>query len=758
MKKKALGFLLILFFPLYAAAVGINFQGLDLSDDNRLLFCADSGTTGGGGQRSVFVSRLTDLALQQITVFPEEIDIVEDGRSLLVRNVFGAALVPLSGGLPRPLAGFPSFVTGNVPVSGGAESLAVSRDGRWLLRLEYVSHAYGNLILVELSTGNRRTISTRIERSIRNFPARWSPDSRVFVYCKGGKLYYYPLFIESDVDERYRQIGEGKISAVAWGDRGDFFYIKGSAVYRVGGQELFTHAVYADFLEVGQTAGRLPLEFDPDFDLFWMSPDSRALVFSKGGRNVFYYPLSAEVSANETLPYIKLPAGAFDIDVLWPSPGALTVTASVRHRDGIAALAWRFAADGSQASRFTSLETPVGSHYALSPDGSKVLAWGEKGSVLLDYNTWKPARSAQPGPVHSCVWLGNNEYIVADSSRIERVDLAGRRRLVCLSGALEYGFEESEKEGNAPARILAKSGGAWYVTDGVSPWAAITEPRVRQTSHVSGRYRVYLEKQSGFPYENIPMIRNTASVGTTALLPLPFFREASVPEDSAQNGQDGVFNHGSRAGHRDIALCFDLYDDDSGLAQALEALSRFGVRATFFLNGDFIRRHPDSTRAIAESGHEAASMFYAPVDLSSSRYVFSGDYIAEGLARNEDEYYAASGGELSLLWHPPFFRFSREIVGAASRAGYQTIGRDVDPMDWISRDEALKLGISRESVPEMIERIMETKKPGSIIPIRLGQQPGGNDYLFLNIEVLLDSLIRSGYSVVPVSALVQRGL
>jgi hypothetical protein len=56
----------------------------------------------------------------------------------------------------------------------------------------------------------------------------------------------------------------------------------------------------------------------------------------------------------------------------------------------------------------------------------------------------------------------------------------------------------------------------------------------------------------------------------------------------------------------------------------------------------------------------------------------------------------------------------------------------------------------------MIDRVMNLKRPGSIIPVRLGVLPGGRrDYLFLRIEVLLDALVRSGYSVVPVSTIIE---
>ncbi|MCL2878622.1 MAG: polysaccharide deacetylase family protein [Treponema sp.] len=730
-------------FSLCPVFAGVNFQGLDLSGDNRLLFHASiaGDAAGSDTQSAVFMSRLTDRAVQQITVFPGKIDLADNGRSLLVRSVFGAALVPLAGGMPAPFPGFPSFVTGNIPSGGREDLLSVSSDGAWLLLIEPKSPAYGDLVLVDTSSGTRKVISGQIERPGRGFPASWSPDSRVFVYCKAGKLYYYSLAIVSPVAEQYRCIGEGKISSVCWGRRGDFFYVKGNTLYSVAGPGVFVRSVYSDFLETGAVAGKLPMNFDPDFDSFWMAPDSSSLVLCLGEKNIFYCPLDVSgggsagsspdgSSADTTLPYIKLPSGACGISVLWPSSGSLTVIACVPQKDGPVSFAWRLTEDTEQAPKFSPLDTQGNSNYALSPDGSKVLAWGKQGTILLDYTSWAPL-PGQPraGNALACVWINNREYIAAGNSLIERVDSSGGRKLICLSGADEYGFEDA-----AAGRILARNGSVWYASDGTNPWTIVNNPRVRLASQVSGRYRVYLEKQPGFPYENIPMIRNTASTGTAALLPLPAF---------------------SQSGQRDVALCFDLYDDDTGLSVVLEALNRFGVRATFFLNGDFIRRNPESARCIALSGHEAASLFYAPIDLLDTRYRIDDDYIARGLARNEDEYYQASGAELALFWHPPFYRGTAAIEQAALQAGYRTVSRDIDPLDWMSRDEARRLGLTGESSPQIIERIMNQVKPGSVIPIHLGAMPDGGDYLFLYVDVLLDALLRSGYTIVPVSTLVQ---
>jgi peptidoglycan/xylan/chitin deacetylase (PgdA/CDA1 family) len=758
-----LGLILGLSAPAAEPAKKLSFSGLDISHDNRLLFRADSGS----GQGVIFVSRLTDLALQQITAFPEQMDLVGDGRILLVRNSFGAVRVPVSGGLPRPAAGFPSLAAGTVPGGGNPAGSALSADGRWILYIEPEGFAYGNLILLDLSDGSKRVISRRIELPARDFPASWSPDSRLFVYAKGGRLFYCPAdYTPSNpvdrrpIDERYREIGEGGINAVCWGRQGDFFYLKGNTLYLVRGSELYTRIFYGDFLSIGSVAGRLPVDFDALFDRFWLAPDFRSILVSKAGKTIFYCPLDG--AGNTPLPYVMSPGGSYNISVLWSASGLITISAFTLAGD--TTMTWRVET-GKEGASFFSLDAAPSFQCSLSPDGTRVLFWGETGLSVWDYANWEPLRTLKQEPVYSCVWLNNREIIAGDKRRIEQIDLSGRRRLVCLADADSYGFEEGEEN----ARILALCDGVWFASGGNGPWTEAGSPRLRPAAQTTGRYRVFLEPLASGPCENIPMIRDITSAGTASLLTalMPAVRaaqerrptEVTDKADNAGGGvTDGVFIHGRRDGARQAALCFDLYDDDAGLAGVLDALNRFDVKATFFMNGDFIRSSPGAAAAIARAGHEAASMFYAPIDLAGSRYRISPEYIARGLARNEDDFHKAAGAELGLLWHPPFYRSSAEISAAASKAAYLTIGRDVDPLDWVSREDARKLELRQYSAPEMIERIMEAVQPGSIIPIRLGLLSGGrDDYLFLRLEVLLDALIRSGYTIVPVSALVGSG-
>ncbi|MDR2135294.1 MAG: hypothetical protein LBO76_01640, partial [Treponema sp.] len=445
--------LAMLFVALHPLAALVSFGGLDLSDDNRLLFRADAVQNGFSPQNALFVSRLTDLALTQLTAFPERMELIANGRLIQVRNAFGALRIPLAGGLPQTVTGFPSFVSGKAITGGRVEDMAASQDGRWLLYIEPVSSAYGNLILADTQLGEKKTVALDIERPATQFPACWSPDSRVFVYSLRGRLYYYTVnpAQTAAVDERYRFIGEGTINSVSWSRAGDFFYLKGATVFKVRGSEIFARTLYADFLEIGTVAGKIPFDFDGNFDRFWIAPDSRSVLFSKGGRNIFYYPLEMDDfnTAEASLPYLVIPQSSFDINVLWAPSGTLTVIASVMREGVPVPVVYRLSprADSSPASgardmAFVPLEAPPGMNGALSPDGTRALFWGEQGIALYDYINWRIQRTVSSRPAFSCFWISNEEFVTGDDRRIERVQISGARSLVCLAGVSEYAFED----------------------------------------------------------------------------------------------------------------------------------------------------------------------------------------------------------------------------------------------------------------------------------------------------------------------------
>ena len=724
-----LSLLLFVFFLAASSLFAVNFSEMTLSSDDRLLFKAEF-----DNQHTIFVSKLDDLSIQQLTAFPEKIYIVDNGRTIIALNRFGAAQIPVSGAFPSPVKGYPSFAEGSIPLRGRLQDIAASLDGRWILYAEPVSPGYGNLILINTANGAKKTVSERIELPDAHFPAKWSPDSRLFVYSKNGRLFYFPIIDDLSVliDERFRMIGAGGINSVLWGTRGDFYYLTGSTLYRVISPELFTRSIYGDFLSIGAVTALLPFDFDPGFDRFWIAPDSGSILINKGEKGIFFFPLGENNPA--VMPHISIPYGAENFNVLWPSAGNLTVLYSLRNQTNIL----RFKIDNGAVNTLTAGAAPLSPVGAVSPDGTKAVFWGSGGIELWDYTNWQLIQKLGSEKIISCAWINSRQIVTGTSNFIEEINIAASgfpHRLICLAGASESGFEEIVR---GESRIIAKSGNSWFASDGRA-WVPAANVQMRPVFFSSDRYRVFLDPQVTGHFKNIPMIRNMRSTGTLSLMSKHTANSSYTLRAPAQ-----------------IALCFDLYDDDTGLQHVLSALRRYNIRATFFLNGEFIRRNPNAALAITGAGHETASMFYAPIDFSDTRYRITREFIAQGLARNEDEFYRATGKELSILWHPPFYRTSAPLNTAAAGTGYITVSRSFDPGDWVSREDSLRLNLRQVTPAEMIEQIIQKRETNAVIPIRLGLLPGGRDeYLFQRINVLLDALLRSGYAIVPVSAVIR---
>ncbi|WP_461255927.1 polysaccharide deacetylase family protein [Treponema sp. R80B11-R83G3] len=751
-------FFIVSLMPFFQLSA-VNFSRLTVSNDDKLLFRADF-----EGQYAVFIAKLGDLSMQQLTMHPEKLYLVNNGRTIIALNRLGAASIPVSGGLPTPLPVYPSFVSGNTPLKGRLQDLAASADGRWIIIIEPVSPGYGDLIMVDLSSGAKKVVSEKIELPNAGFPVKWSPDSRLFVYSKGGRLYYFPILSDLSVlvDERFRMIGSGGIESVLWDQQGFFYYMTGNTLYRVTNPELFTRTIYGDFLSIGAVAAVLPLEFNSGFDRYWISPDSGSILINKGGKGLFFFLLGenqlsaagSQTAASQAaiLPHALTPNGTDNFNVLWPAVAQERKVGSPARSGGITSgnltviynvqgetFVLRFEVKGSVINLLPNRSFPLASNCALSPDGTKAVFWGENGLELWDYVNWRMIQRLNNSSVFSCAWINDRQLLAGNSRFIEEINISSSsfpRRRICLSSADEFGFVQGS--GNL-SQIAIKIGNDWFSSDGRNAWTLAANTQIRPPILYSDHYRVFLEPQASGHYVNIPMIRNMQATGTSSLL------SSYTVNKSYTLGRT-----------MPIAVCFDLYDDDTGLSQVLAALSRLKIRATFFLNGEFIRRSPQAATAIVKAGHETASLFYTPIDLSDTRYRITNEFIVRGLARNEDEFNKATGKELSTLWHPPFYRTSNTVDSAAVAAGYITVNRNIDPGDWMSREDALRLNLRQIPPAEMIEQIIQKREPGAIIPIRLGLLPGGRDeYLFQRIEALLDALIRSGYEIVPVSTVIR---
>ncbi len=770
--------ILVAFVSLLPAEVG--FSDLDLSPDDELLFAATVAVPGTGEYRALFHADLStvpdgspaasvpggdvlsDVTITAMTHFPEKLTYLPALQSVQIQNRFGVFRGDVDSGVFAPVAAFAGFTTGaEVPV-GRILPATASPDGRYLLVIEPTSAAYGDLVLLATDRGSRRpgrtTIASRIELSTEQDPARWSPDSRFFVYSRSGRVYYFSIDQHErgrSLDDSYRELGPGTIASVRWSPGSSLFYVSGSLVYEILGSEFFTRSLYPGLLPAGTIVGKLPFPFDPSFDTFHTGPDGAAILLNKGGRNLFLLVLSPEdyVGSDRIvdLPSLLLPRNTRVRDVAWSDAGQITVLATSLVQGTESSALFRVSIHADQAQLSFSRTDDQGVHaLALAPDERLVALLTDDGVRFRDHASWAVVREvAVEEPVHA-VWLDPQRLVVGSRATIDVIEPdSGRSRFVTLSQADDHSIDDD-------GLVVARSSGRTYVYDG--RWVPHDTDLASRKRVTSGRFRVFLETLSAGGYRTIVMVRRVTGAGTSRLFPPP--DRAYEPFPGAEEPVDHrYFTHGSRIRRREIAFVFDAIDNVEGLTEILTTLAGYDLQATFFVNGEFIRRHPAALNEILGAGHEVGSLFFAHVDLSDRRFRITPEFIREGLARTEDEFFRATGRELSLIWHAPYYHVSDEIIAGGEQANYLYVGRDVDSLDWVARrtDE----GVSRLYMPaaDLVERIVGLAQPGSIVSMRVGvpdeARGGRDDYLFQRLDVLINALIGRGYDIVPVGTLIE---
>lgn len=746
-----------------SAHADLEFLGLDLSAQDRVLFTARVSIPGETGYDTLFSADAASGELTQMTFYPESVAVLDDGRRLQIRNRFGVFMTDRGFTNLQPVAGFPSFARGASVQQGRLVDSRPSPDGAMLLYLSPSSPARGDLILFDLNKKTETVVARNVEYSIDSFPARWSPDSRYFVYSKVNELFYYSAEQARAgrvPDESWRKIGPGRISQARWSNNGSLYVLRERSLYRIMPEEFFTQAIYSGIVPPGTLVGKAPFPYDPNFDAFWISPDGAKVLLCKDGRNIFLFRLNPDdfgrADAVKAMPYLFLQGNTVVRQVVWPSSDDVTVfTGSLRNGKRVSG-AYRVkipAEDGEGLSAsFQELDVSGAISLALSPDESRIAMATALGITVRRYANWAVEKEiSAPGALDS-LWVSSGRLVIAAATAVELVSLTdGSRSLIAVGQAARYGWS-----GTSPGSVTIESAGKFYESAvGTPAWKPAASFSTLSVATSSPAYRVYLDALESGAYRNTVMLRSAKGLGTKSLLP-PSSR-SYVPFPDRDDPRDArVFDHGSRIRRREISLVFNAYDGAEGLVAALDTLRLYGIRATFFVNGEFVRRNPGAARLIAESGHEVGNLFFSVFDATDARYRVDEEFVQRGLARTEDEYFAATGAELSLLWHAPHYAVDSTLLDAAAEMNYMYVGRDVDPLDWVGRYHGTVTQGLYASSHDLVERVAAEVRPGSIVPIRLGIPEGGrDDYLFNELALLINALLADGYAIVPVSTLME---
>ncbi len=167
--------------------------------------------------------------------------------------------------------------------------------------------------------------------------------------------------------------------------------------------------------------------------------------------------------------------------------------------------------------------------------------------------------------------------------------------------------------------------------------------------------------------------------------------------------------------------------------ELIDILGRYGVRATFFVVGDWVDKYPESVKALHDAGHEVMnhSNTHAHMNQLSAQEI-----IADVEACN-DKIEAVTGVRPTLI-RPPYGEYNDQVISAIRSIGMEPIQWDVDSLDW-----------KEISAQEIAQRVTSRVQSGSIV-------------LFHNAALhtpealpgILECLLQEGYTFVPVSELI----
>jgi len=184
---------------------------------------------------------------------------------------------------------------------------------------------------------------------------------------------------------------------------------------------------------------------------------------------------------------------------------------------------------------------------------------------------------------------------------------------------------------------------------------------------------------------------------------------------------------------RAMSLTFNVpVAQDCFTDQVLEALDALGVRASFFVTGDWVRENEALAVRLVESGHELMNL---SDDHSLLRKLTTSEIEANLLACSAA--IEAAVGVRPRVFRAPYGEYDDRIVALAEGLGMQPVQWSIDSGDW-----------RRVDADAIARQVQSRAFPGAIVLLHSNLEQTA-----LAVPALVENLLEAGYLLVPVSEL-----
>lgn len=185
---------------------------------------------------------------------------------------------------------------------------------------------------------------------------------------------------------------------------------------------------------------------------------------------------------------------------------------------------------------------------------------------------------------------------------------------------------------------------------------------------------------------------------------------------------------------RRLYLTFDAgYEYETNTAEVLDILEEKGVRASFFVTGDYIDQSPDVVKRMLNEGHLVANHSLKhknPVKTLDTEGIYE---MALDIQANADKFAALTGARMPYYLRPAEGAYSEKVLAIYADMGYQAVFWDFAYRDWFVDDQP--------NPTDALAQITGELHPGSVILLHAVSDT--------NVTVLpdvIDFAVQAGYS------------
>ncbi len=149
---------------------------------------------------------------------------------------------------------------------------------------------------------------------------------------------------------------------------------------------------------------------------------------------------------------------------------------------------------------------------------------------------------------------------------------------------------------------------------------------------------------------------------------------------------------------KQIYLTFDAGYENGHTDSILTTLENQGIKATFFLVGNYLEKEETLVKRMAEEGHYVANHTYNHPDMSA---ITDKESFIEELTLVEEKYKEITGEDMIKLYRPPQGKYCVDNLELAEELGYYTVFWSLAYVDWYEEDQPTK----DEAFSKLIPRI-----------------------------------------------------